>query len=97
MGKDMINKHFFERIGRFHDGGFKNESHFMRYDMNDIRRVKHHNGSSVVPVYKYQGLFDNGVGELPRGMDSRNAAKCHRARLSRDKEYSSLIMDNPMN
>ena len=60
-------------------------------------RLAHHRQYHRNKWKDYQGLFDNGVGELPRGMDSRNVASCHRNRLSRDKEYSSLIMDNPFN
>jgi len=95
MGISKVNKHFFQRIGRFHDGGFKNESHFIRYDMNDLRHADIHNGASVVPVYKYQGYFDNGVGELPRGRDSRNEMMDMRLYASKHKDNSPLIVNNP--
>lgn len=86
---------FFDNIGKFHDAGFKNESHFVRYDMNDLRHANIHNGSGVNPVYKYQGYFDNGVGELPRGRDSRNHAMSERLHASKHKDNSALIVNNP--
>jgi hypothetical protein len=93
----VVERRFFNNIGRFHDGGFKNESHFLRYDMNDLRHANIHNGAGVNPVYKYQALYDNGVGELPRGRDGRNEMLDARKLQQRDREFSPLIIDNPFN
>lgn len=84
-----------DRIGQFHDGGFNNEPHFNRYDMNDIR-FHDRNGPPVAPVYKYRGYFDNGVGALPRGKDVRNVVPCERTRQQQQKENVPLIMDRPL-
>tara|TARA_R100001509_G_scaffold35085_1_gene18555 strand:- start:246 stop:536 length:291 start_codon:yes stop_codon:yes gene_type:complete len=93
--KGQVDKVFFNNIGKFHDGGFKNESHFIRYDMNDLRHANIHNGAGVNPVYKYQGFFDNGVGSMKRGRDSRNEMMDMRLYLSKHKDNSPLIVNNP--
>ena len=84
-----------DRIGQFHDGGFKNEDHFNRYDMNELR-FHDHNSSGVTPVYKYRGYFDSGVQALPRGKDVRNIVPCERTRLQQQKDNVPLIMDRPL-
>ena len=83
-----------DRAGDHRDAGFVNDIHFTRYNMDELR-FHDTRGAGVVPVYKYQGYFDSGVGDLPRGKDIRNILPCHRSRLQQLKENVSLIHDRP--
>ena len=73
-----------------------NRNHTFRYLEPRIHSSMNSNSKPVLPIYSQPHQIDPHANKVQRGRDSRDELKCHRGRLQRDKENSSIIMDRPL-
>ena len=70
-----------------------NRDHSLRYIEQRRFGFTNSNSKPVLPIYRQQHQVDPVAKKAERGRDSRDEAKCHRGRLQRDKDNSSLIIE----